>query len=36
VIVVPLCVVVTVIDRDVCPVDTEELAERNLLGKLVD
>jgi hypothetical protein len=36
VIVVPLCVIVTVIYLDVCPIDTKELAERDLLGKLVN
>jgi hypothetical protein len=36
VVVIPLSVLVTVIDRNVCAVDTEELAERYLFGKLVD
>lgn len=36
VIVVPAGVLVTVINRDICPIDPEELAERNLLGKFVD
>ena len=35
VVVVPFSVLV-VIDRNVCPIDTEELAERYLLGKLMD
>jgi len=36
VVVVLLSVLVTVIDGNVCTIDTEELAERYLLGKLVD
>lgn len=36
VIVVPLHVVVTVIDRDIYPVDAEELVEWDLLDKLVN
>jgi len=31
-----LSVVITVINRDVCAVNEKELAERNLLGKLVN
>ncbi|MBX0287821.1 hypothetical protein [Haloarcula salinisoli] len=35
-VVVPLSVVVTVINRDICPINAEELIERHLLGKLVN
>jgi len=36
VIVVPLGVLITLTDANICPVDSAELAERYLLGKFVD
>ena len=36
VIIVPRRAVITLVNWNICPVDTEELAERYLLGKLVD
>ena len=36
VIIVPVSVIVTVINRNICSIDPEEIAGRYLLGKLVD